>query len=801
MTKASKVTRLSVAPVADQRLLSLLKHSGRIDSVTAAGIERAMAAGDLSAIDAVTEKGGLSESDIARTIAAELKLPLVDLHSTPCSEEGVGIVNKETARHYTLVPARMRNDTLIVAMANPLDREALSRLESSTRLKLQPVVATAAQILEAIDQLYKGESAIDVLLADIPQTTSLEIVSEVRQAKLDITDVRAITREAEQPPIVKMVNLILFEALKARASDVHIEPGPNLLLVRFRIDGILEDHLQIPKWVQSPIVARIKVMAKLDITERRVPQDGHLAVRVRDALIDVRVSSMPTTYGEKIVLRLLDPASGPRRLDQIGLSARDLAQLRDVIRRPEGMILVTGPTGAGKTTTLYAIIQELLSPEINVVTIENPVEYELKGVSQISINEKQGLTFSQVLRSVLRQDPDVILVGEIRDRETAEIAFQAAQTGHLVLSTVHTNDSVATVTRLLELGVEPQLLGPSLLAVVAQRLMRKVCEACRSPMEPDEEARRAFGLPAGTMLHRGRGCPACRNSGFSGRTGCYEVLKISQGIEQLIEQKAPESAVQTLAVEQGMTSLVVDARSKVIAGVSTPAEVLRVVEVANRGPSCPACRSAIEATFTVCPYCSTPLQLTCTGCGGALKKTWATCPFCGTDAASAAGSSGLLPEAAPSHRELGVLDAPRILIVDDDEDILELVRVSLTRQVPPCRVETAASGEEALAKVAASRPHLVLLDLMMPGMDGYEVCRRLRANLATALIPIIMLTALGDIESKRLGFLAGTDDYVVKPFELMELQARVRRLLERTYGWSSATPANGLRQQSRAATA
>jgi type II secretory ATPase GspE/PulE/Tfp pilus assembly ATPase PilB-like protein len=398
-------------------------------------------------------------------------------------------------------------------------------------------------------------------------------------------------------------------------------------------------------------VARIKIMSKLDITERRLPQDGHLAVRFGDTVVDVRVSSMPTAYGEKLVLRLLDPSQGLRRLIDIGLAARDLETVVRLIDRPEGMILVTGPTGSGKTTTLYAVIQEIVSPEINIMTIENPIEYELPGVSQVPINEKQGLTFATVLRSVLRQDPDVIFVGEIRDRETAEIAFQAAQTGHLVLSTVHTNDTAATVTRLLELGVEPHVLGPSLLAIVAQRLVRKVCSECAEPAPASDEIRDRLGLPAEPPPRRGRGCPACRNTGFVGRTGVYEVLECTKAIEELIGERAPEATIRAVAEDQGMTSILEDSRRKILDGVTTPEEVLRVVELdTKRRLSCPSCHNTIEQNFAVCPYCRTHLRLTCAQCGALLKAKWLACPFCGADAAAepdATVSSGPAMENAP----------------------------------------------------------------------------------------------------------------------------------------------------------
>jgi type IV pilus assembly protein PilB len=673
-------------------------------------------------------------------------------------------------------------------MSNPLDQEAIRHVEFATSHRVKPAVAVRSQVAEAIAHIYKREGAFDALLADVPATSSVELMRQQTEGDGQ-KELQSLTREAEQAPIVKMVNLILLEAFNAKASDIHIEPGPNAVVVRYRVNGILEDSLQVPKWVHGPAIARIKVMAKLDITERRVPQDGHLSVRHRDAIVDVRVSSLPTTYGEKVVMRVLDPSIGPRRLADLGFEDGDLETVRRVIQRPEGMILVTGPTGSGKTTTLYAVLQEILSPELNIVTIENPVEYQVKGVSQVEVNEKQGLTFSSVLRSVLRQDPDVILVGEIRDKETAQIAFQAAQTGHLVLSTLHTNDTVATITRLLDLGVEPFVVAPSLLAVVAQRLVRSVCPACAAPAAADDAAAAALGLRDRSRLRRGRGCPACRKSGFAGRIGCYEVLPVTRRIQQLVEQHAAESAIRVAAEQDGMRSLRDDARLKVEKGVTTPDEVVRVVQFESRGPTCPSCAASVEDSFTMCPYCRAQLRLTCGGCGVVLKKEWAACPFCGAQSQPVAAPPPTQVAAAesapaPESSAVGRIDVPRVLVVDDHDDVRDLVRRAILKSPFPVEVELASNGPEALAKVAARTPHLIVLDVMMPGMDGFEVCRKLRADLKTALIPVLMLTARDDADSKRMGFLAGTDDYVVKPFDRPELIARVQRLLERSYGFA-----------------
>ncbi|HSD11181.1 MAG TPA: ATPase, T2SS/T4P/T4SS family, partial [Candidatus Binatia bacterium] len=469
-------------------------------------------------------------------------------------------------------------------------------------------------------------------------------------------------------------------------------------------------------------------------------------------------------------------------------SPHDAPKFHDFISRPTGIILVTGPTGSGKTTTLYSVIQELLSPEINVVTIEHPIEYQIKGISQVDVNEKQGLTFASALRSILRQDPDVILIGEIRDHETAEIAFQAAQTGHLVLSTLHTNDTVATITRLLELGVEHHVLASSLVAVVAQRLVRTVCPHCR------ERNAASKSLELQKLGLRDKACPACRGTGFAGRTGVFEVLIMTPPLQKLLEAKASESTIRAVAQQEGMILLRQDALARIESGYTTAEEVARVVQLEGQELHCPQCSNVVEEKFSVCPYCLYQLQIHCPSCRAPLKKEWKSCPYCGPAKATAVAPAMVAPPVAaltavpgaeihPPAAALGAIDVPTVLIVDDNEELRTIVRVTLERGPQPIHCEEASNGFEALGKVEAHKPHLIILDLMIPGMDGFEVCKRLRAKLSTALIPVIMLTARADLESKELGFLAGTDDYLTKPFDRPELLARVQRLLARTYGW------------------
>jgi type II secretory ATPase GspE/PulE/Tfp pilus assembly ATPase PilB-like protein len=788
--KAEK-RRPAPSTLADRRLLGFLVKAGKLErSEAEVAVHRSQG---VSVIDFLAE-GHLTEAEIAESVARGLGLPLIRLSNARIDEWAADLVDEAAANRFALIAITADDEIVTLAMANPFDQEAIKFVEFATGRRVRRAVATYSEILDTIAKAYGHEETLASVLADVPQDGSLELISSTSSPQAHDVDASKLAREAEQAPIIKMVNLILVDALGAQASDIHIEPGPNVVLVRYRIDGMLVDGHQLPKWVQNPLTARIKIMAKADITERRTPQDGHFTLRHDGRLVDVRVSVLPTTDGEKFVLRLLDPNGSLRTLDQLGMSERDCEKIRQLLQKSEGMILVTGPTGSGKTSTLCAMISEAVSPRRNVVTIENPVEFNLKGVSQVDINDKQGLTFATVLRSVLRQDPDVIMVGEIRDRETAEVAFRAAQTGHLVLSTLHTNDTAATITRLLDIGIEPYLIAPALVAIVAQRLVRKICEHCAESATAEIPR-----LGRDRSLREGRGCSACHGTGFSGRTGCYEVLEVTKGIQRLIESKAPESQIRGLAEEEGMRSIRENALAKVEAGATTTDEAMRVVQMEVRGLQCPHCLNSVEEHFIACPHCRHPLRSACGACGMTLKKKWASCPYCGAAASESTPAEATtepprtaladpVAERASTRQATPAIEAPggssetpRILVVDDYADVRLLLRVALQAGENAVTVQEAESGAEALAMIEKEKPHLVILDLMMPGMDGYEVCRRLRSDLATAFIPILMLTALSDPKSKSLGFLAGTDDYLVKPFENAELRARVTWLLQRSY--------------------
>ncbi len=739
-----------------------------------------------TAIDRLARRGLMTEEQLARNLSEHLKIPYVNLPAIALDPAVIGLVREDLATRCKAVPLRAQEHSLVVAIANPLDREALRAIEFATGRRVHTEVATLTAVRDALEHSYHLDEALQSYLRGVSDEGEVP-VAEITDEN---ADVKSLLRGTQLPPVVKLLNLILLEGVRTGASDVHVESDASLVRVRLRVDGILEESFRLPKWVQDPLIARCKVLAKLDITERRVPQDGRIHLRYRDQMLDLRVSSLPTQFGEKVTMRILDPTAAPNGLDELHLSARDLSCIRQAMGRPEGMILVTGPTGSGKTTTLYAMLAEIISTTRNIVTIENPIEYQLRGANQVEINEKQGLTFAGTLRSILRQDPDVILVGEIRDNETAEIALRAAQTGHLVLSTLHTNDCASSVTRLIDIGAEPYMLASSLHLVLAQRLVRRTCTRCAQPYEPDPSQLRALEIADGRDLRRGTGCAACRKAGYVGRRAVFEVMPVSAQIQRLIETKATESALRLQARAEGMKVLSENAAAIVCANETTAEEVLRVVDVTEEGSRCVGCGRSVEEAFSVCPHCGNALRMTCGGCGMRLQKEWQICPYCGIAARHAGGTAAAPPTPPPAvapgapPRDVAPPEPRqyRALVVDDQADFRRLISFTLEHSGLPITVVTAASGQEAIKRAQEDPPDLVILDVMMPGMDGFEVCEQLRSSVRTAFIPILMLTALDDPANRARGFLSGTDDYIGKPFARAELLARVRRLLERTYG-------------------
>ncbi|WP_084667137.1 GspE/PulE family protein [Thermanaeromonas toyohensis] len=518
--------------------------------------------------------GLVSEKDILEVLEFQLGIPKVVLADYRLDPEVVKLIPEGLARRHLAVPVRKDGKRLLVAMADPLNLTALDDLRLATGLEIMPAIASEAEIEATLSRFWQPS-------LEPPNIAGLEEVAAAGAVRTrESFDLDEMARAGmEGAPAVQLVNKLIAQAVRSRASDIHIEPQEGYVRVRFRIDGLLREVLRLPLGVLSSLISRIKIMGGMDIAEKRLPQDGRFQVTLEKRSIDLRVSSMPTVYGEKVVLRILDKATMLLPLDALGFLPSTRERYESLIRSAYGMILITGPTGSGKTTTLYATLNALSSPEKNIVTIEDPVEYLLPGINQVGVNPKAGLDFASGLRAILRQDPDVIMVGEIRDQETADIAVRAATTGHLVLSTLHTNDAAGAVTRLLDMGIEPFLVNSSLIGVVAQRLVRLICPRCKEPYAPEQSTSLYAFLGEegeGRIFYRGRGCQDCNYTGYQGRTAIQEVLVMNEEIRTLVAAKAPATEIKKAAVAGGMVTLREDGLLKASQGLTTVEEVIRV---------------------------------------------------------------------------------------------------------------------------------------------------------------------------------------------------------------------------------
>ena len=590
-----------------------------------------------------------TERQIAKALAYQLGFPYLNLGETPPDSTVVTLIPKDVALKRSCVAIRLDKNLLTVAMADPLLFSLVQDLEFQTGYRIKQVVATRADILEAIGTGYpdkalmKTSSASGQMPAQRARVEPLsgnEALARRTEEDGGFEPVAGLKERSEAAPIIDLVDLVVKSAIKAGASDVHVEPMEKGVLIRHRLDGLLKEVMDLPKWVHEGLIARLKIMAGMDIAEKRLPQDGRIRVANEEGKdIDFRASTLRTLHGEKMVLRVLDQNRGVPPLEELGFSSAAFTDLKEFLKYQHGMILVVGPTGSGKTTTLCSALMSLHCERTNIITIEDPIEYQLPGINQTQINEKIKLTFASALRSILRQDPDVILVGEIRDQETARIAMQAAQTGHLVLSTLHTDDAPSAVTRLTDIGVEPFVIASATLGVVAQRLVRRLCGACRRQYTPNSETLRALNISeadaANIPFYRPVGCDACHQTGYKGRIGIYEVMKISDRIRRMIAQRAGEDAIREVAQSTGMLTLGDDALAKVKAGVTTAEELLRVVtEVREMRTVCPGCSGPVALDFVACPSCGRRLSGACPGCGRSLQAGWTFCPYCarGTEA-------------------------------------------------------------------------------------------------------------------------------------------------------------------------
>lgn len=552
-----------------KQLAEVLLENGLVNEAQLAAAYDEHQRGGRSLGRILVEHGVLSETQLVQALAHQIGLSFVDLAEFSVDGSAVARVSPAVCRRHTVLPIGYEEGRLLLAMADPANVFAVDDVRSLTGLEPRPVVATKEDLQAAIDRYCRPEADLDDLSTALSPSEEEEDLARLKEV-------------VDEAPIVKYVNLLVTQAIADRASDIHIEPGEEDLRVRYRIDGVLHEVMRSPRSIQSGVISRLKIMSDIDIAERRVPQDGRMSVTTQGKKVDLRVATLPTVWGEKVVLRILDNTTARLALADLGFEATNYERYAASFAKPYGMILVTGPTGSGKSTTLYATLNIVARPEINVITVEDPVEYRLPGINQVQVNAKAGLSFAAALRSILRADPDVVLIGEIRDHETAQIAVEAALTGHLVLSTLHTNDAPSAITRLTEMGIEPFLVGSALDSVLAQRLARRLCPKCKQSYQPEPEELVSASFPwhpdeEVPTLFRAAGCSACAKTGYKGRLALHEVMQMSEEIERLTVARASASDIAQVARREGMHGLREDGMIKVRDGITSIEEILRVV--------------------------------------------------------------------------------------------------------------------------------------------------------------------------------------------------------------------------------
>src|SRR4051794_15392832 len=582
-----------------------------------------------------------TEKQIAKALAFQLGFPYINLAENPPDPTAVVLIPKDVAVKRVCVAVHLEKNLLTVAMADPLLFSLVQDLEFQTGYRIKQVVATRADILESIGSGYPDRALMKTIGAagNVPAPRSAPRDERgndtlMRRGEDESGEpIAGLKERSEAAPIIDLVDLVVKSAIKAGASDVHVEPMEKGVLIRHRLDGVLKEVMDLPKWVHEGLIARLKIMAGMDIAEKRLPQDGRLRSTAEDGTeVDFRVSTLRTLFGEKVVMRVLDHRKGVPQLEEIGMSAAALEEVREFLRHQHGMILVVGPTGSGKTTTLSSALKAVQSEKTNIITIEDPIEYQIPGVNQTQINDKIKLTFASALRSILRQDPDVILLGEIRDGETAKIAMQAAQTGHLVLSTLHTDNAPSVVTRLMDIGAEPYVIASALVGVVAQRLVRRLCVHCRRQYTPSAEVLRSLNIAeadaAAIPFYKSVGCDQCNHTGYRGRIGIYEVMRVTDKLRRLMAVKSTEDQLRDAAVGGGLDTRGGDGPAHGESGGAAPEELLRVVtEVREMRTLCSGCGSAVGVDFNACPQCGKRVGGGCPHCGRAMQPGWNFCPY------------------------------------------------------------------------------------------------------------------------------------------------------------------------------
>jgi type II secretory ATPase GspE/PulE/Tfp pilus assembly ATPase PilB-like protein/CheY-like chemotaxis protein len=711
-----------------------------------------------------------TDDQILRAVAARFRFPIADIQVLdPKVQEAVP---EQVARKYNILPLRSTDSYLEIATANPFDMDAEKMLAFATGREVRLLLYPPGKIREKLDELYHSAEMVSRLLSGLTDQHEVTQISETPD------DVGTSAEEAQARPIIKLVDTLIADGITSRASDIHVEPVEGGVAVRYRIDGVLRQVMKIPRSAGIPLVSRVKIMSGMDIADRLRPQDGRCRVAVNGNPVDLRVSTLPASLGEKLVIRILNTKATVLSLDALGLGEDERATMTRLLQSKEGILLVTGPTGSGKTTTLYAALRQVQGDKVNIVTVEDPVEYRLgSNIVQVQVNEKAGLTFATALRSILRQDPDVLLIGEIRDMETAQIALQASLTGHLVLSTLHTNDAPNTVTRLVDMGMEAYKIAAALRGILAQRLLRRLCPVCKIKQTDSLPIRVDKYFPGGAAeLYQAVGCSECSHTGYRGRFGIVEILVINQEIERLIGRGATADQIASAAKANGMRSLFESGLRHVVSGETSVEELLRVTEppreddgggVITRDDDDGRERRRRERSAPA-DEAPRPIQVSIAAPGSARELA--------TPNVELSPAFELLDDLPPSRTELTRKGA-LVLLVDDEDQLRRVMKDLLERQ--GYSVVEARDGAQALDEVDRHAPDIVILDLNLPGVDGYSVLTQLRSRTATRQLPIIVLTAKGDEDNEVRVLGLGADDFLTKPFRAKALAARLESALGR----------------------
>jgi type IV pilus assembly protein PilB len=707
------------------------------------------------------ERGHVTDLQIAAALAHAMSLRMVDLNTMGVPVDIGRLLPKVIEERHLVVPVQINGERLVAAFADPTNVIALDDLKAHTGFaEIEIVVAIEAQVRDAIAKSWALSSDTEAM------ATMLEGLGD------DISHEEYIDATVEDSPTVKLVELIIADAVRSRASDIHVEVQAEVVRVRYRVDGLLRDKMTVPRAAAAGIISRIKVICDLNIAERRLPQDGRARLSVDEGSLDVRVSTLPSLMGEKVVIRLLSQAGSTPAITKLGMDEHQLETVLGHVVAPQGLILITGPTGSGKTGTLYSAINQIRTPDRNIVTLEDPVEMQVTGITQVQVNERTGLTFTRGLRAVLRQDPDVVLVGEVRDAETAKLALEASLTGHMVMTTLHTNSAPAAITRLVEIGVEPFLVASSLSLVVAQRLVRRVCDGCANTYKPAPKVISMLGLTDADIEaatpRRGAGCLTCGGTGYHGRTGVFELLPVTASLRAVLMATPTEGAISTAARKSGMQTLRASAIIKAHAGLTTYEEVLRVTQVdAADGQACGACGGAVQEGMLACPWCATALaDDRCTNCARVLETAWRVCPWCRHPV-----EGRTMPPAATANDQAGVL--PRLLVVDEDEGTHAYLASTLEGTI---EVESATTAGAALDLIDTRTYDGLLVDQRLPDLAGLELIRLVRAEAHTAALPV-MLFVSETAEGVETDALEAGVDCLVKPVDPQVLEERLLGLV------------------------